>query len=377
MLPANARTAEEELLHRVNRAMQAARSFRLEGTLEVRESESSSHPALRATVQVQGRRDGDGRLVAEGMTGPGGRPVSMESRWVDGARYVRDPSDGTWEARGKLPRGTPDRLLRDALQGRLGLSEIRVGRAGFLNGGPMFRIHGSITVHGSPATITLWAADDDLRIRRIRVEGPVPASWFPPLGGAQSNTVFAITDLRVASFDLPFAVQVPDGVVRETRIESPYGPMALYRGRRAPFRFQYPARWRKAPPNPNVTATFGRPEDGRYLVVSEEPLEAEGHRAENLGDYLHLVFSTMETNVPDFELISSRRVRLGALRAQVLTFRVDGGALTVRRFIYLHEGIGVNITYVVRTERFDEMEPLVDYSQRSFELLPDEPPGGS
>ncbi|MCH8920154.1 MAG: hypothetical protein IIA23_05530 [Chloroflexi bacterium] len=55
-------------------------------------------------------------------------------------------------------------------------------------------------------------------------------------------------------------------MVQEERIQSPFGTMAVYRGKRAPFRFEYPADWREGPPNPNVTATFLDP-DGNMLQL--------------------------------------------------------------------------------------------------------------
>ena len=67
-------------------------------------------------------------------------------------------------------------------------------------------------------------------------------------------------------------------------------------------------------------------------------------------------------------MLSNRRFKRGKLRARVLTFLVESGALTVRRFIYFHEGIGVNITYVVQSDRFERMEPLVNYSQQTLAL---------
>jgi len=186
---------------------------------------------------------------------------------------------------------------------------------------------------------------------------------------AEMGTVRQVYEMRVFGLGQPVAISAPPMEVHEERIETPYGTMAVYRGKRAAFRFEYPGDWREGPPDPNITASFLDPEDGQ-LVVSEERLDKPGYEADSLESYVELVLSVARSNVADFQLLSNRRFRKGKLRARVITFLVESGALTVRRLIYYHEGIGVNITYLVQSDRFERMEPLVNYSQRTLELIP-------
>ena len=360
--------ADARLLEHINRAMRAAATFHVAGELYLDEDDASRANIVMARLKGVGRINGDGRLLVEVVSAPEGRSFTMETRSLDGVRYVRGPNSGKWYIRPNPNEDSPDGVLNDALWGQLALSGITSGRGGFLNGEPVLRLQGTAAGDGPSVHVTLWAADADQRIRKIRVEASVAASRFAPMVPAEVETVWQVYEMRVFGLGQPVRISAPPVVAQEERIQSPFGTMAVYRGKRAPFRFEYPADWREGPPNPNVTATFLDPEDGQ-LVVSEELLDTPGYEADSLETYVDLVLSVARSNVADFELLSNRRFKHGKLRARVLTFLVESGALTVRRFIYFHEGIGVNITYVVQSDRFERMEPLVDYSQQTLALI--------
>jgi hypothetical protein len=358
---------DARLLERINRAMRAAPTFKVEGELHLQEDDAERATIVLARLEGAGRNNGDGRLLVEVLSAPEGRTFTMETRSVEGVRYVRGPHSGKWYIRPHPDENSPDSVLNDALLGQLSLSGITSGRGGFLEGEPVLRIQGTTAGESSPVHVTLWVADADQRIRRIRLAASVAASRFAPMVPAEMETVWQAYEMRVFGLGQPVRISAPPVVVQEERVESPYGTMAVYHGKRAPFRFEYPADWREGPASPHVTASFLDPEDGQ-LVVSEERLDTPGNEADSLETYLDLVLSTVQSNVGGFELISNRRFKNGKLRGRVLTFLVESGALTVRRLIYYHEGIGVNITYAVQTDRFQRMEPLVDYSQRTLEL---------
>jgi len=359
---------DARLLQRINRAMRAASTFQVAGELYLDEDDTGGANILMARLKGAGRSNGDGRMLVEVVSAPENRTFTMETRSLAGVRYVRGPNSGKWYIRPNADEDSPDGVLSDTLLGQLALTEITTGRGGFLNGEPVLRLQGTAERDTSAVQVTLWVADADQRIRKIRLQATVPASRFAPMIPAEMETVRQVYDMRVYGLTQPVRISAPPVVVQEERVETPYGTMAVYRGRRAPFRFEYPGDWREGPPNPNVTASFLDPEDGQ-LVVSEERLDTPGYAADSLETYVDLVLSVARSNVADFKLISNRKYRNGKLRARVLTFLVESGALTVRRFIYFHEGIGVNITYVVQSDRFERMEPLVDYSQRSLALI--------
>ncbi|MEE9126022.1 MAG: hypothetical protein V3U11_02680 [Planctomycetota bacterium] len=360
--------ADARILERINRAMRAAATFQVAGELYLEEDDASRANLVMARLKGARRNNGDGRLLVNVVSAPEDRSFTMETRSVGGVRYVRGPNSRKWFIRPSPDEDSPDGVLNDALLGQLALSGIISGRGGFLNGEPVLRIRGTAAGDGSPVQVTLWVADADRRIRKIRVEASVAASPFAPMLPAEMETVRQVYELHVFGLGQPVRISAPPVAVQEERIQSPFGTMAVYRGKRAPFRFEYPADWREGPPNPNVTATFLDPEDGQ-LVVSEERLDTPGYEADSLETYVDLVLSVARSNVEDFELVSNRRFKHGKLRARVLTFLVESGALTVRRFIYFHEGIGVNITYVVQSDRFERMEPLVNYSQQTLALI--------
>lgn len=360
--------ADARLLERINRAMRAAATFQVAGELYLDEDDVSRANLVMARLTGVGRNNGDGRLLIEVISAPEGRTFTMETRSLDGVRYVRGPNSGKWYIRPNPDEHSPDAVLNDALLGQLALSGITSGRGGFLNGEPVLRLQGTAAGDGPSVLVTLWVADADQRIRKIRVEAAVAASRFAPMIPAEVETVRQVYKMHVFNLGQPVQISAPPVVVQEERIQSPFGTMAVYRGKRAPFRFEYPADWREGPPNPNVTATFLDPEDGQ-LVISEERLDRPGYEADSLQEYVDLVLSVARSNVEDFELLSNRRFKRGKLRARVLTFLVESGRLTVRRFIYFHEGIGVNITYVVQSDRFERMEPLVNYSQQTLTLI--------
>jgi phosphonate transport system substrate-binding protein len=163
-----------------------------------------------------------------------------------------------------------------------------------------------------------------------------------------------------------------------TTIDSPLGPMALYESARYPFAIRYPAAWTEAPPQEGETARFMG--DQSYgLVISEEDLVAQGFGEMTLEEYVDVVVSIWESNLPDFQLVSREQVSTEqGLPAAIVTCSVQGGLWKASRFIHLTDGSVVfSATYSAGRARFEELEPLIAYSIASFQVIgtgPTQPP---
>jgi len=78
---------------------------------------------------------------------------------------------------------------------------------------------------------------------------------------------------------------------------------------------------------------------------------------------------TMSTE-PSYELGSrGRRVTPQGFSIEVVEFTVFGGAFKATRLIYLHEGtIGFSATYFAPKARYEELQPLIEYSFSTFRV---------
>jgi len=156
-----------------------------------------------------------------------------------------------------------------------------------------------------------------------------------------------------------------------TPIHSEFGPMAEYRSDVAPFGIQYPARWTNDRARMGdwqvfcsmATACFVG--DGA-LVIMEEKLSVLGNPT--VEEYVDLYLKALEKSVLDFELLSREKFTTAkGLAGEVIAIDV-GGLFESRRFVYVHEGIGFNATFIIPNDSRDDLLPLIEYSFGTFEI---------
>jgi hypothetical protein len=89
-----------------------------------------------------------------------------------------------------------------------------------------------------------------------------------------------------------------------------------------------------------------------------------------LEEYVDAIISILESNVQDLELISREQTSTQqGLPAEVVIFTFQGGLIRASRFIYLHESkIVFNATYLAARARYEQLEPLIDYSLGTFQV---------
>ena len=156
-------------------------------------------------------------------------------------------------------------------------------------------------------------------------------------------------------------------------VDTPYGEMTPFELPPYPFTFLRPSDWEldteESPVCRLVTACYVN-EGGSLVAIAIEDLTSVGLGEMSRERYVDLVLSVIE-NAPGFELISREEVEVQpGLSGEILELSLQGGLLRARRFIYLHAGtLGINISYITNGSRFDELNPLIQYSFDSFELL--------
>ncbi|MFQ5933556.1 MAG: trypsin-like peptidase domain-containing protein [Dehalococcoidia bacterium] len=164
---------------------------------------------------------------------------------------------------------------------------------------------------------------------------------------------------------------VPQPTPTRTLTDSPFGTMAVYESVQYPFTIQYPADWLEqgSIPEAGITDSFVS-EQGVVFSIVEEDMVALGFGQTTLEEYVDAVLSVLRSNLPDLELISREQILTGqGSPAEVIFLSYQAGLFKAARYIYMHEDtIAFNATYEGPKARYEELEPLIEYSLGTFEV---------
>lgn len=159
------------------------------------------------------------------------------------------------------------------------------------------------------------------------------------------------------------------------RIDSPFGPMAVYESASYAFSIQHPADW--APQEPDrlrsfrVEAAFANRAEDSFLFVAVDDLDEHGEdETPSLGDYVEAMLGNLAGAVPRFDLVSREETtRDDGLRVVTLKYTGFGGSAHYYRLVYLgDDGVAFTFTYVTASEEFEEIGEIANYSFGTFSL---------
>ncbi|HUM69781.1 MAG TPA: serine protease [Chloroflexota bacterium] len=159
--------------------------------------------------------------------------------------------------------------------------------------------------------------------------------------------------------------------------ETELGLMNLYTNSRYDFSFEYPGEWAEVQSNrsPNYeicrryVVCFESYLDGFLLVMSVEGLSFIDSADMTTDEYVDRLIDLYVEN--EYSFISDETITTdNNLTLTVLTFEsaAAGSLYTIRRMIYLNDGLAYNMIYVSPAKLFEDLEPLIEYSFESFRL---------
>ncbi len=159
--------------------------------------------------------------------------------------------------------------------------------------------------------------------------------------------------------------------------ETELGLFNLYTDSRYDFSFEYPGEWAAVQSNssPNFescqrfTACFDSYQDGFLLTVAVEDLSFIDEDDMTTDEYVDRLINLFVENA--YSLIGRETMTTNNdLTLTILTFESEasGYPYTIRRMVYLHDGLAYSLTYFAPTELFADLEPIIEYSFNSFEL---------
>jgi hypothetical protein len=156
-----------------------------------------------------------------------------------------------------------------------------------------------------------------------------------------------------------------------TPIESEFGTMTNYSSDSASFSIQYPATW-----TDDITG-FGEWQavcsvakacfaGDALLIIMEENLSLLGNLS--LKEYVDFYLSAIEKNTPNIKLLSREKFTTKTMLAGEVISLDFGGLFRMKRFIYIHDGVGFNATYMFTREKEKSLLPLIDYTFSTFAI---------
>ena len=322
-----------------------------------------------ASVSVETENEGP-HFVAVRLweDGPGTVEVSSNAYLLP----YDDPDDGTRIAAGEYVMGVvdyhsdEDTFVMTLVDGEV--VEIEVGSV---------LVDVRVLVDFEGATRVQGMEDDDSggglfgTNARIVYRAPHEGEYFIRVRDARDSNVGGyILAVREAP---PGAEAVsPPGAAR---VDSPFGPMAVYESERYGFSIQHPADW--APQGPDrlrsfrVEAAFANRAEDSFLFVAVEDLDEEGDDAPaSLDEYVDALLDSFAGAIPNFDLVSREATtRDDGLRVVTLAYTGFAGPAHYYRLVYLDdEGVAFNFTYVTASDDFEEIGEIANYSFGTFSL---------
>jgi hypothetical protein len=150
--------------------------------------------------------------------------------------------------------------------------------------------------------------------------------------------------------------------------------MAWYESAQYPFAIPYPAEYIEQPLSPQekemYTAYFSSNDDASVFAIVEEDLVALGIGEVTLNQFVD--YFTFGLGAEGGISLESRKssVNTQGLPINICVFTVPGGLFKASRMMYIHENsIGFSATYYLPKERFQELEPVMEFSFANFHVL--------
>ncbi len=168
----------------------------------------------------------------------------------------------------------------------------------------------------------------------------------------------------------------PDAILTEaqhsqTFIASPYGRLTPYESEQNFFRILYPAHWSWSRDcGDQASACFSHAEQGGLVILEEDMKDFQSEEM-NLTGYVDLLLDILEFSAQDFDLLSREPFTTPqGIVAEVLAYQVIGGRLQASRLVFVDDQqIAFNVTYYVRSDIYERMAGMVEYSFKSFRVL--------
>lgn len=345
----------ELILQRINAAMSEAGSFALEGLSEVR-LDPDDDPVFSSSFLGMGEPEGD--WWSWQWTTPTEEfptTINSETREVGRVAYAQDPRSGRWSIDEDHYETvhTTDNVTYAADTGQLALQGLEAERD-ILAGEQVYRLAGTFPDPTDSQRVVLWAAADDLLLRRLQVEGRVPVSDFPGLVPGHSSDLISSLDVRYSRFGEVATVVPPPEV-----------PTGLYRSAGFPWGFQIPAGWSPLSPTQleelGVTAGFAAGEV--VLLIAETDARELGVDATTLARYVDSEVGIITSPERGFTLEQREQATtMDGLATEELTLSRSEPGAWARKMIYLHEDrLVLGLTLFGPAGRIEELEPLIRF----------------
>ena len=166
--------------------MAAVSTLHLNGRIEAKAPKDSQSRLVAAQFEMDGNPAGNSRalITVEANSPQFSFTFSFGLIEIGDTTYTEDPFTGEWESGPREPtEGDP---FIEVMQGRLRLENMTVSVVS-VAGTSVYRIAGNLpeaeAMTGQPlrGDVTLWVGIDDSLVRRMEVEGSVPASEYEGL----------------------------------------------------------------------------------------------------------------------------------------------------------------------------------------------------
>ena len=321
------------------------------------------------SVSVETEKEGPHFVIVRTWEdGPGIVEVSSN---VDLAAYD-DPDDGATIAAGESVMGVID-YHSDADAFSIALSE---GEAVEITVDAVL-VDARVLVDFVGATRVQGMQDDDSggglfgTNARIVYRAPHEGEYFIRVRDAR--------DSKVGGYILTVTEAPPDAEAVSppgaARVDSPFGPMAVYESDRHGFSIQHPADWTPQGPDRlrsfRVEAAFSNRAEDSFFFVASEDLEEDGEDdTTSLDEYVDVMLDNLAGAVPGFDLVSREETTTDdGLRVVTLAYTGFTGTAHYYRLVHVSDdGLAFVFTYVTASEAFEEIGEIANYSFGTFRL---------
>ncbi|MEZ4710386.1 MAG: tetratricopeptide repeat protein [Caldilineaceae bacterium] len=189
--------------------------------------------------------------------------------------------------------------------------------------------------------------------------------WVEDQGYSGSVGGYFLTSSRA-----PATAKIAEPYESEHFVFSPYGRMGWYESSDYDFKIHYPADWEALPGyrcGQGVAACYATGA-GVFLIL-EEDLAQMPEKNLDLADYVDIMESMLEFNIPGYEALGRHKVKtMQNQSAEILTFNTQAGRFKAKRFIYVDtkKQIAFHAAFAGPPAMVDTAEPMIDYLFESF-----------
>lgn len=154
-------------------------------------------------------------------------------------------------------------------------------------------------------------------------------------------------------------------------LDSDFGGMTEYFSEAGPFSVQYPSMWNEELSSIGEWQALCSLASACYLgdalvIIAEEDVSILGELS--LGEYVDLYIDAMQQSPLDVRVVSRKGLTTtSSVTGEVIELAFND-LFTIKRFVYLQDGIGFNMSYVFFDEETEELSALVEYSFKTFRV---------